>query len=84
MKLALRFRYFSAIILVAVIAGCWYLIQITPTSFVPSEDQGIVRMSMTLPEGASFNRTESETEKVRKEIEAEIPGPRERSGHDGL
>lgn len=73
-KLALRFRYFSAIILVAVIAGCWYLIQITPTSFVPSEDQGIVRMSMTLPEGASFNRTEAETEKVRKEIEAEIPG----------
>lgn len=73
-KLALRFRYVSAIILVAVIAGCWYLIQITPTSFVPSEDQGIVRMSMTLPEGASFNRTEAETEKVRKQIEAEIPG----------
>ena len=73
-KLALRFRYVSAIILAAVVAGCWYLIQITPTSFVPSEDQGIVRMSMTLPEGSSFNRTEAETEKVRKEIEKEIPG----------
>ncbi len=73
-KLALRFRYISALILIGVIAGCWFLIQATPTSFVPSEDQGIVRMSMTLPEGASFNRTEAETEKVRKQIEAEIPG----------
>ncbi len=73
-KLALRFRYISALILVGVIAGCWYMIQHTPTSFVPIEDQGIVRMSMTLPEGASFNRTEEETERIRKEIEKEIPG----------
>lgn len=67
-KLALRFRYVCALILLAVCAGCWVLLQHTPTSFVPAEDQGIVRMSMTLPEGASFNRTAVETETVRERI----------------
>lgn len=42
--------------------------KITPTSFVPSEDQGIIRMSMQLPDGTSFNRTVEETEKVRKAL----------------
>lgn len=67
-KLALRFRFLTAILLIAVIAGCWQLVKITPTSFVPSEDQGIIRMSMQLPDGTSFNRTVEETEKVRKAL----------------
>ena len=71
-KLALRYRYISGLILIAVTAGCWFLVTHTPTSFVPSEDQGILRMSMNLPEGAAFTRTEAETEKVRKQIENKL------------
>ena len=67
-KLALRFRFLTAVLLVAVIAGCWQFVKSTPTSFVPNEDQGIIRMSMQLPDGTSFNRTVQETEKVRKDI----------------
>lgn len=67
-KLALRFRFLTAVLLVAVIAGCWQFVKTTPTSFVPNEDQGIIRMSMQLPDGTSFNRTVQETEKVRKDI----------------
>lgn len=67
-KLALHHRFLSAVLLIAVIAGCWQMVQITPTSFVPNEDQGIIRMSMQLPEGTSFNRTLQETERVRKDI----------------
>ena len=67
-KLALHHRLLTAVILVAAIAGCWQLVQITPTSFVPNEDQGIIRMSMQLPDGTSFNRTVEETEKVRKDL----------------
>lgn len=53
----LRHRWFTAAILVAVIAGCWEFLQIVPTSFVPREDQGILRVAIQLPEGATLNRT---------------------------
>lgn len=53
----LRHRWFTAAILVAVIVGCWQLLQIVPTSFVPREDQGILRVAIQLPEGATLNRT---------------------------
>ena len=32
-------------------------LQIVPTSFVPREDQGILRVAIQLPEGATLNRT---------------------------
>lgn len=53
----LRHRWFTAAILVAVIVGCWQFLQIVPTSFVPREDQGILRVAILLPEGATLNRT---------------------------
>lgn len=71
-KLALHYRFLTAVILVAVTAGCWQLVKTTPTSFVPSEDQGLIRMSMQLPDGTSFNRTLEETEKVRKDLTANL------------
>lgn len=53
----LRHRWFTAAILVAVTVGCWKFLQIVPTSFVPREDQGILRVAIQLPEGATLNRT---------------------------
>lgn len=53
----LRHRWFTAAILVAVIVRCWQFLQIVPTSFVPREDQGILRVAIQLPEGATLNRT---------------------------
>lgn len=53
----LRHRWFTAAIHVAVIVGCWQFLQIVPTSFVPREDQGILRVAIQLPEGATLNRT---------------------------
>ncbi len=73
-KAALRFRWISAAMLMAVIAGAWQLIVHTPTSFVPNEDQGILRMTMTLPEGASFARTRAESDAMREKISRELPG----------
>lgn len=71
-KLALHHRIVTAIILAAVTAGTWQMIKVTPTSFVPTEDQGIIRMSMQLPEGTSFNRTLVETENVRRMLDKEL------------
>ncbi|MBO5657863.1 MAG: efflux RND transporter permease subunit [Duodenibacillus sp.] len=73
-KLALRYRAATAVLLVATMIGCWQLIQHTPTSFVPREDQGILRLSTNLPDGASMNRTEAETTRLRELIEKEVPG----------
>lgn len=53
----LRHRWFTAAILVVVTVGCWEFLQIVPTSFVPREDQGILRVAIQLPEGATLNRT---------------------------
>ena len=53
----LRHRWFTAAILVTVTVGCWEFLQIVPTSFVPREDQGILRVAIQLPEGATLNRT---------------------------
>lgn len=53
----LRHRWFTAAILVAITVGCWEFLQIVPTSFVPREDQGILRVAIQLPEGATLNRT---------------------------
>lgn len=53
----LRHRWFTAAILVAVTVGCWEFLQVVPTSFVPREDQGILRVAIQLPEGATLNRT---------------------------
>lgn len=72
-KLALHWRSISALILVAVVAGCWYMLNTVPTSFIPREDQGLIRMSVSLPEGSSFVRTEAEVKRINQIIE-KIPG----------
>lgn len=64
----LRHRWFTAAILVAVIVGCWQFLQIVPTSFVPREDQGILRVAIQLPEGATLNRTGVVVTDLRREI----------------
>ena len=44
------------------------MVQITPTSFVPREDQGVVRLSLSLPEGASQTRTERVSDELQKKM----------------
>lgn len=44
--------------LVVVVICIGFLAKATPTGFVPNEDQGMTAVSITLPEGASSNRTQ--------------------------
>ncbi len=55
------------------IAADWYLFKVTPTGFLPSEDQGAFFVEVQLPEGASVNRTLGVVEKV-EQIIADSPG----------
>ena len=69
-RLALKHRVVTAAILLLVTAGAWQMIQRIPTSFIPTEDQGIVRMALQLPEGAAFPRTEKVVDELFEKVRA--------------
>lgn len=64
-KFAIRFKWLSMLVFVGVIAGCWFLMKLVPSSFVPSEDQGYAIASAQLPDGATLERTGRTTEQLR-------------------
>ena len=72
-KVAVRRVLLVLVVLALFMAGDWYLFKITPTGFLPAEDQGAFFVEIQLPEGASVNRTASVVEKVER-IVADIPG----------
>ncbi|MBB3186887.1 efflux RND transporter permease subunit [Microbacter margulisiae] len=51
-------RWIPALMIVVFALGAYGLIKITPTAFVPNEDQGIIMADVTLPPGASLERTQ--------------------------
>ena len=72
-QLALSHSLACAVILVAITGVVWELVQITPTSFVPSEDQGLVRMVLRLPEGSAYPRTQKLAAEVGAKVQ-KLPG----------
>ena len=61
-------RKFSAGVFLLVIVAVLALFKIVPNSFVPPEDQGYVITIVTMPDGATLNRTMRTTENVRQAI----------------
>jgi multidrug efflux pump len=53
--------------------GVGWLFKVTPTGFLPSEDQGAVFGEIQLPEGASLNRTDAVAKRI-EEIVRNTPG----------
>lgn len=49
-----------------IIVGLKFGFQMTPTGFIPDEDQGVVMFDIKLPEGASKERTQAVIDKVNK------------------
>jgi HAE1 family hydrophobic/amphiphilic exporter-1 len=66
-----RVAVFSLAILVAVVLASGFLFKITPTGFLPEEDQGAIFAVLQLPEGASQNRTAEVAEQVEAIIQNE-------------
>ena len=56
-----------------VVAACYGIVRVTPTAFVPDEDQGAVFAAVQLPEGASQGRVKALMRKLVPQIQA-IPG----------
>ncbi len=59
---------YSCIFLLIILVGTVFLYKIVPTTFVPDEDQGYFAVAVTLPEGASMNRTQAVTDRLAGEI----------------
>jgi HAE1 family hydrophobic/amphiphilic exporter-1 len=62
---AIARRAIIGLLLLAVAAGAaGWLFRVVPTGFLPSEDQGAFFAEISLPEGASYNRTDAVTRQV--------------------
>lgn len=68
-----RFWVLALALTVAVGAGSYWLYANTPSTLVPETDQGIVLVSVSLPDSASLDRTQNYMAKLSSEIE-NIPG----------
>ena len=64
----LHHRFIGGIVFVGIIIASIFLFKFTPTSFIPSEDQGYVITAVMLPDGATISRTSKTTEAVRSAI----------------
>ncbi len=67
-------RWVLALLLAAGFSyGSWWMFANTPTTLVPQTDQGIVLVSVQLPDAASLDRTNDYMDNVSQQIQ-EIPG----------
>jgi len=63
-KVFVRVAVVGVVVLVVVCGGVWYLGKITPTGFLPSEDQGAFFVEIQMPEGSSVNRTTKVAQRI--------------------
>ena len=73
------------VLMLCLAASCfasWYIMKITPSTFIPDEDQGVIMGMINLPEGASRQRTSALVQELMPEI-ADIPGVRNNTGTEG-
>ena len=64
----LHHRLIGGLFFIGIVIASIFLFKITPTSFVPPEDQGYVITAVMLPDGATIGRTSNTTEAVRSAI----------------
>ncbi|WP_280549698.1 MULTISPECIES: efflux RND transporter permease subunit [unclassified Halomonas] len=72
-KVLVRFWGLALLLTALVIGGSWWMYQITPSSLVPETDQGMVLVSVQLPDSASLARTQDYMAVLSSRIE-EVPG----------
>ncbi|WP_291130921.1 efflux RND transporter permease subunit [Flavobacterium sp. UBA7682] len=68
LRFLIKNRWVSFGGLAVVIAATVYMVKTTPTGFIPSEDQGFIAISLSMPAGASLERTQD----VMKEVEGQL------------
>jgi HAE1 family hydrophobic/amphiphilic exporter-1 len=73
LRFLIRYRWIGLAGLAIVILSTVWMVKKTPTGFIPSEDQGFIAVSLSMPAGASLQRTTEaiqETEKILGDMES--------------
>lgn len=65
LKIILPHTILSAITLVGIVAGIIFLWQLVPSELAPAEDRGLITINLAGPEGASYDYTVSQMEKIQ-------------------
>lgn len=68
-----RVAFLLMIVYAGLLYGTYHTFKITPTGFIPKQDQGYFSASVQLPDGASFERTE-EVAKRAGDMVKNLPG----------
>ncbi|NJY61345.1 efflux RND transporter permease subunit [Salinimicrobium sp. CDJ15-81-2] len=68
-----RHKWITGAILVASIVGIYFASISTPTGFVPNEDRGMIMVNVSLPPGASLDRTVEVTTELSEKVR-QVPG----------
>jgi len=71
-NLFMNHRWIAAAIIVIFSGGLWYLMETTPTGFVPTEDTGRMFVDISLPPSTSMEKTKKVVEQV-EDIVKKIP-----------
>src|SRR3954447_13337900 len=66
-----RISVIGLVMVAASMEGVWALGKVTPTGFVPEEDQGAFFVIVQLPDGASIGRTTDVVEQIEKVLKQE-------------
>ncbi|NTU98236.1 MAG: efflux RND transporter permease subunit, partial [Chlorobiaceae bacterium] len=61
----LRNKAITFVLLGLIVAVSFWIFKVTPTGFIPEEDNGFVIVSATLPPGASFARTKASMDRAQ-------------------
>lgn len=68
-----KYKWITAVILVASVGAIYWASVTTPTGFVPNEDRGMIMTNVELPAGASMDRTVAVTTELAEKAR-QIPG----------
>lgn len=64
-------KFIILLLFLGFVALDFTFLQITPTSFIPVEDQGIVIVDVQLPEGATFARTQKVMDHITSQLQSD-------------
>jgi HAE1 family hydrophobic/amphiphilic exporter-1 len=67
-----RYRWIPLLIIIGSGIAAWQMVRVTPTAFVPNEDQGIISGDVVLPPGTSLEQTNTVMLQIDS-IMAEMP-----------
>ena len=67
-RLIVRRALFALVLFAVIVFGCYWFYVNLPTGFIPDEDQGKLFVNIQLPDAASFDRTQTFTERVVEEV----------------